>query len=431
MATLQTTPALSPDQRERLYRGNFALFLMDGILFTVAMGIISSNTVIPDFIRQLTDSEVLIGFSGSLFEIGWMLPQLLIARRLVQVSNKKWWFAGPNIPVRFAIPVFSVLVFLLGAEHLNLVLIAFLVCYGIAALGDGVVGVPWVDLVGNSLDDRWRARFFGLMTAIGGLIMLAVAPRIGAILNDGQLGFPENYGVLFGISGALFVVSIIPPLFLRELPSGAASETMPSMREYLGTLGRVLRDDRPFSAMVITRMLSSLFMMAGPFYIGFATERLGLSSGTAVGNLLTMHTLGGLAGALIYAWMGSRHNLLYIRLALLMAGLLPVSALVAGQLGPAPLYLGYFAAGMALSNLFASYLNWVIQHVPPEQRSLHTGLFNTAAAVSLLLTPILGGSIVQWVGYEAVFVVALVMVLGAFFVVMRFITNPQTEPAEA
>lgn len=40
----------------------------------VALGIIGSTTVIPDFVRNLTDSEILIGFSGNIFTVGFALP---------------------------------------------------------------------------------------------------------------------------------------------------------------------------------------------------------------------------------------------------------------------------------------------------------------------------------------------------------------------
>src|SRR5512138_2682095 len=103
------TQALSPSSREQIYRRNFAIFLIDGILFTVAMSIIGPTTVIPDFIRRLTNSEVLIGLSSSMFDIGWTLPQLFIARYIVRFEHKKWWFIGPNIPVRFVILTFGIL----------------------------------------------------------------------------------------------------------------------------------------------------------------------------------------------------------------------------------------------------------------------------------------------------------------------------------
>lgn len=421
-------PTITPAERERVYRRNFLLFLSDGILFMVAMGMMGQTTVIPDFVRRLTDSEVLIGLSSSLFDIGWTLPQLFIARYIIRFERKKWWFVGPNIPTRLVILVFAGLVVGLGAGQPGAILLAFFICYGLAAVGDGVVGVPWADLMASSLDGRWRARMFGLMTAITGVVMLAIAPGIGVILGDEGPGFPENYALLFGIAGGLFALSTIPAIFLRELPGGKAAAKIPSMGEFLPELGRVLRTDAPFRAIIVTRMLTSLLAMAGPFYVGYATVQLGLSSEVAVPALLAMQTAGGVVGALVYTWLGSRNNLLYIRLALAGAASLPVCALLAGAVGPQPLYVGFFLSGLALSNLFFSYQNWVVTYAPADQRPIYAGLFNTVAAVISLCAPIIGGTIAQQAGYEMLFGVALVMALCALFVTLRHLHNPRPAP---
>ncbi len=422
---------LSPPQRERVYRRNFLLFLTDGILFTVAMSIIGPTTVIPDFVRHLTNSEVLIGLSSSIFDVGFTLPQLFIARYIVRSAHKKWWFVGPNIPVRFAILIFSIVTVLLGKDRPALILIAFLIGYGIAAFGDGLVGVPWADMLGTSLDDRWRARMFGMMSASGGVIMLGVSPVLGIILSNGGLSFPDNYAMLFGLAGVLFVISILPGIFIRELPGGKAVEKIPSLGEFLPGLGQVLRTDGPFRTIIITRMLTNLFTMAGPFYIGFATVQLGLSSTVAVPTLLAMQTIGNVSGAVVYSWLGARNNLLYIRLALTGAVLLPISALLAASVGPLPLYIGFFVSGLALSNLGFSYQNWVITYATPDQRPTYAGLFNTISAVISLAAPFIAGTIAQKLGYEVLFVVAIVMVLCALFVSLRYLSSPHIEPSSS
>ncbi len=415
--------ALSPAQRERAYRHNFPLFLADSLLFTLGMIIISPTTVIPDFIRTLTSSEILIGMTSSMFEFGWMVPQLFMARLLVRVNHKKWWFVGPNIPVRFAMLTFAVLLMVFGADRPEIILLAFFICYGVAAVGDGIVGVPWVDLAASSLDNRRRALALGLTVAVSGMIMLGVAPLTGQIIAHEEI-YPNNYALIFAVAGLLFVLSIVPFLFVKELPGGKAVQISPPFRVFISQLGTVLRQDKSYRAMIITRIFSSLFIMASPFYIGFATQVLGLSSGVAVGNLLLMQVIGNIVGALLYAWMGNRHNLLYVRLAILTAALLPVSALLAGNLGPVPLYLGFFASGMAFSNLFNGYLNWVIMYATPDQLPIYTGLFNTMAAFSLLFAPVIGGLIVQTMGYQAVFIAALIMMACAFFVVTRHVQEP-------
>jgi MFS family permease len=431
MSTATDVPALAPTHREQVYRRNFFLFTTDGILFIVAMGIIGSTTVIPDFIRQLTDSEVLIGLSSTLFDIGWTLPQLFIARHIIRHERKKWWFAGPNIPVRFVMLIFAGIVVLLGKNQPGAILAAFLICYGIAAVGDGIVGVPWADLTGTSLDGRWRARMFGIMSAASGLIMLALSPLIGVVLSDAGPGFPNNYALLFGAAGVLFAISIVPVLFIHELPGGKAVEKTPSFSEFLPDLGRVLRTDGPFRAMVITRMFASLFAMAGPFYIGFATEQLNLSSEVAVPTLLAMQTTGSVLGALLYTWLGARNNLLYIRLALAGGSLLPISALLATLVGPLPLYFGFLVSGLALSNLFLSFLNWVVTYANPDRRPIYAGLFNTIAAAISLMAPFIAGTIAQHIGYEALFMVAILMAFSALFVALRYIPNLRTEETPA
>jgi MFS family permease len=422
------TQTLSQSFRERIYRRNFKFFLADNLLFSVAMALIGSATVIPDFIRHLTDSEILIGLSGSLFTVGFTLPQLLVARYIVRHERKKWWFVGPNIPVRFVILIFALLTVYLGKDQPDLILLAFFICYSIAALGDGLVGVPWADLVGTSLDNRWRARMFGSASAVTGVIMLLIAPLVGVILGDNGLGFPNNYALLFGLAGVLFAISILPGLFFHELPGGKTVQTIPSLGEFLPDLGRVLRDDGPFRAFIVTRVLTSLFMMATPFYVGYATEELGLSSEVAVPVLLAMQTVGSVSGALLYTWLGARNNVLYIRLALGSAVLLPICALLAWIVGPFPLYFGFLVSGLATGmNLFSCFVNWVVSYASADQRPIYVGLSNTAVAVTALIAPVIGGTIAQNLGYRPLFVVSLALAAGALFVTLRFLQNTPSD----
>ncbi len=421
----------NPAQRERIYRRNFFFFAADGILFMVAMGILSPATVIPDFVRRLTDSEILIGLSGNMFAIGFTLPQLFIARYIVRAERKKWWFISPNIPVRFVMLIFAGIILWLGKDRPEPILLAFLVCYSIAALGDGLVGVPWADLTGTSLNERWRARMFGTMSAGAGIIMLGIVPLIGFVLGDSSLEFPNNYAALFAWAGIIFALSILPGIFIQELPGAKAVDKLPPLKEFVPGLARVLRRDVPFRALIVTRVFTNLFLMATPFYIGFATEQLNLSSEVAVPNLLAMQTLGMIGSALVYTWLGAHNNILYIRAALLGAALLPASALLSGTVGPWPLYWGFLLSGLATTNLSFSYQNWVVTYAREHDRPLYVGLTNTVTALVSLGSPFIAGTIVQHISYEALFSMALMMALSAFFVTVRYIHNahpPQVAP---
>jgi hypothetical protein len=174
--------AATPMNNEAVYRRNFPYFFVDFVLFSVALGTMGMNTVVPDFVRQLTNSEILIGLSGSIFTVGFTLPQLVIARYIVRTPNKKWWFVGPNIPTRFVMLIFAFVTVALGPDKPELILIAFFISYCIASFGDGLVGVPWADLITSSLDERRRARMLGFGQALTALLMLGIAPLIALIL---------------------------------------------------------------------------------------------------------------------------------------------------------------------------------------------------------------------------------------------------------
>lgn len=409
----------TPIDRESIYRRNFVVFLLDNVFFNIAYALMGTTTVIPDFVRQLTASEVLIGLFSSLFAIGNNSPQLFIARYILRLTRKKWLFILPNIPARTIMIVFAVIMVWLGRDQPHLILIAFFICYSIAAFGDGIVAVAWADIVGSSLDHRWRARMFGMTSAITGVVMLFLAPQVRKILGNPDLPFPNNYALLFGIAGGIFALSVVPSFFLREIVIDKVIVKMPSLSEFIPQMGQILRRDTAFRSFVAVRLLTSLFLMAAPFYIGYATTELAFSSEEAVPAFLMMQTIGSVLGALLYAVVGARNNLLCMRIALAGVAILPISALLAGSLGVVPLYVGFFSFGMAMTSILSGFINWVVGYAIPDQRPVYVGLANTLNAFVSLFSPILGGLVAQSFGYPPLFLIALIVILMAFFIALR------------
>jgi MFS family permease len=410
---------ISADTREAIYRRNFAFLLADAVLFILALGVLGTTTVVPDFVRQLTDSEVLIGLSSTLFTVGFTFPQLFVARYIMGASRKKWWFVGPNIPVRFVILIFAFATVWLGPGRPTALLVLFFVAYSIAAFGDGLVGIPWADLTASSLNERWRARVFGVGSLISGGLLLLLTPLIGRVLGSDGLAFPTNYAVVFGIAGVIFVVSIPMGAFVKELPSVRAVEKPPPPSEYIGLLGRLVREDEPFRRFLGSKLLLDLHLMALPFYIGFATEQLGLASEVAVPTLLRVQVIGSLGGALLYTWLGARNNVLFLKLAVGAAMLLPTAALSAVLAGPIPLYAGFVMSGVITTSLGFSYTNWFITYAPPDNRPMQIGLANTLGAVASIIAPVVGGLITASVGYEPLFVISGVLAATGLAVIFR------------
>lgn len=412
-------PSPGPE-REAIYRRNAVWFLADNVLINIGTGIAGASTVVPDLVRHLTSSEVLIGLAGNLWMVGHTLPQLLVAPWVARARRKKGWFVAPNAVARLLMLLFAVLLWRADPARPERMLVAYFACYGLAALCGGVLGVAWADLAGNSLDNRWRARVLGVTAGITGVAMLGLTPLIGLALAQG--GFPRNYALVFGAAGVLSALSVPPLALVHELPPATAAAEAPAGAPAGLSLGRLwaqARADGPLRAFIVLRVLMSLFMMAGPFYVGYATGPLRLDSAVAVPTLLAMQTAGSIAGALGYTWLGARSNLLALRLSMVGAMLLPAGALAAGRLGPWPLYLGFAVAGLASSSMMSGYLNWIVGYAPADRRSGYVALSNTVAGAMTLLAPLLAGTLVARLGYAPLFAVALTMAAAALWVATR------------
>ncbi|MBN1565958.1 MAG: MFS transporter, partial [Anaerolineae bacterium] len=128
---------------------------------------------------------------------------------------------------------------------------------------------------------------------------------------------------------------------------------------------------------------------------------------------------------LLFARIGDRRTTFIVRFGLGLGMLQPIFALIAASTGPAPLYIAFIVMGIVSGFLEFSFVNWVIMYATPDQRPIYSGLFNTVYAVALLLAPIPGGMLVEALGYEAIFIVALLSVIAAFFVSIRYVEAPE------
>lgn len=262
--------------------------------------------------------------------------------------------------MRFVMLLFAAVIIWLGQERSGLILLAFFICYTFFAFGDGLVSVPWTDLIGSSLDKRWRARMLGFSAAISGVIMLLVAPLIGIILGQNRPGFPTNYAFLFGIAGVLFAASILPGLFIHEMPGGKAVEKLPTLVEFLPQLGELLRDDVPFRAFIVARIFTNLLILAN-------------------------------------------------------------SAQIGSSVGPWLLYVGFLVSGLAAgANLFMCFLNWLVDYAQADKLPVYTGLSNTVMAIASFVTPFIAGPIAQNWGYRPLVVLSLLIAFCALYVILRY-----------
>jgi MFS family permease len=394
--------------RDRHYRRNFSAFVGDYVGFGLAMTFASQTTVLPTFIGELTDSEVVIGLLSTLTAGAWLLPQLVFANLLSNKPRKKPFFFLGAIPGR---PLFLLYAVGLGLGlHRNptLALILLLAFQTLFYATDSLASVAWFDVLAKVIPENRRGRLIGVAQITHGLLAIAVGPIIFALLGENAPAFPHNYALIFALAGGCLLLSMFSWSFVVE-PDEAVEEERPSWRDYFPHLLSTLRNDRAFRRLNLVQLLAGFDRLATFFYIVYATESLGLSEEIA-GVFITVQTVGGIAASLGLGWVSERfgnHRVIQISTGLaLTAPLVGLFLFLTGGIGGAATTVLmswiFLVIGVFMSSFMLGFSNYVLDLAPPGQRPTYIGLYNTIGGI-LVILPTVGGWLLKVTSYGVLF----------------------------
>ncbi|MCC7446847.1 MAG: MFS transporter [Anaerolineae bacterium] len=419
---------MNPPQPRHLRR-NFILLFTDVLAFGIAWGLISPSNVTPDFVSQLTSSDAVIGLSGSIYYVAFLLPQLFFAQIVNKRTRRKPLMDWTILPFRMTLGVAALIIAFTHPEQHTLILITYLTGYSLFALGDGLVSIVWADLLGNAIPERWRGILFGAGQLAVAISALGVREIVRALLGPGGPLFPQNYAAMFGIATVVFLIGGVALIATKEEESPIPIEPGPPMRQYWGYLGGVLRTDRDFRQFVLTRLLLDLTSLAVPFYVVYGVNALKLPNDVVVGDSILIGTVGTAVAALLMGGLSRRSGTrAVIRLTGVACFLHPAFALLSFVVGQPALYGTFFMYGFIGASTTAGFFDWLITHAPPERRPIYVGLGNTISAISHLAT-FFGGIILKATSYQALFgLAALLAILG--LIASLFLSEPRVRSAE-
>ncbi|MFL7792352.1 MAG: MFS transporter, partial [Anaerolineae bacterium] len=204
---------------------------------------------------------------------------------------------------------------------------------------------------------------------------------------------------------------------VREPPSVVAKEAV-TLKEQLHRGGRLLRENRIYQRYLAVRMLLALTGIALPFYSVYAKNVLGAEA--AMAGIYTATSIGArLLSNLAWGGISDRKgNLLVLRLLAAGRGLTLLLALVlvifASLLKLEGDWLPYLAVplfildGATFPAGILSGSNFLAELVSEVERPIYLGMTNTLMGVFTLLS-VLGGLLVDLLGFAGLFAVALVL----------------------
>jgi MFS family permease len=406
------------------YRRNFICFVLDYVFFGVSLAFVSQTTVLPSFIRQLTDSAPLIGLASTIQTGAWLLPQLMAASFLTDKARKKPYlllFAALGRPVFWLL---AGVLFLAGDSARVFILALLFVSLAVFMGTDAVASVAWFDIFGKAIPPTRRGRLLGFGQVSSGLLTVGAGALVNTVLGPQGPSFPNNYALLFFLAGLSLFASWLAMNFLHE-PIGSTQRERLPWNTFLPKLLTVLRENRTFSLVTVVRLLAGLSGMAMPFYVVYAADQLHLGT-DSIGFFISSQVIGSILAGFVWGYLNERSgSKIVIQCSTILGLASPLLALLIQPLshlaGASTIYvysLIFLAIGALNSSFMPGFINFVLELAPPEERPTYIALTNTLCG-SLLVVPFLGGWLLQATSYPVLFAVAAGGVAFALLLTFR------------
>lgn len=402
------------------WRRNFAANFVDSMFFSLAMAFASTSTIVPVFIRQLGGSALLVGLIPALVQAGQMLPPLFAAPYITPLKRKLPFLLKMTLGERLPWPLLALLSMVVAPRYPGAMLLITTVLLAIFGLAGGICLPAWMDIVARVTPFRMRGKLFGWSGALSGL--LGVAGGLGAERVLAAYAFPANFALCFAAAGACLFISFLGLAALRE-PDDDVSRPVEGSGAYVRQIARVLRHDPHFSTFIIVRILGALGAMGVAFVAVYATEQRGLPEslvGRFTAVMLGAQMLITPSFGIIADRYGYKPSLQFALASLATAMTLSLS--VTTTLG---FSIVFALIGAAIGLFFTTALNMVVEFAPPADRVTYLGLHGTLIAPAILLTPVMGGWLVEIGGYPTAFSVAAVCGFAALTLLTFGVRDPR------
>jgi MFS family permease len=418
-------------------------------------------TVIPVFITRAGGSSVLVGLAAGVYGAGWFLPQVLVARyaatkwrvlniyRMVSVLRVLMWTCVILVVFRVDPAQTQMFVWLVV-----LFMFAGTVCAGVAA-------IPFLEVASKTIPPDRRGTFFGVRRLSGGafgiLAGIVVAVVVGgeptAAWTQGWLyraveevvealdwvghPFPYNYGILIAVGAAFSAAGLFMFGLMRE-PDAVAIHKLQPLGAHLRDGFNLLRR-RNYFLFFIVRVCWQLTSMAFPFYAAYAYSVLGFSE-ASVGVFVSIWIGSGVISNYVWGKLAdTRGNRIVLVLTAVIALASPVAVLAVIRDGRSGAGHGewlfwllastFVVNGFARSGRFISNMMYLLEIAPEERRPLYVGFMNSIS-FPFLLSPALGGWIVQAFSFDFLFAVSAFFAAVSVVLSARLVEPRVKRPAE-
>jgi MFS family permease len=403
---------------------NFVVNVLDLTFYNLAISFIFGSTVLSLYTSHLTSSATLIGVIPAIQNVGFFLPQLLMARYAERLPRKKPLVQKISVMERVPYLFLALLILLWPHAPAWFSYGTLVLCLGLATFSGGLAGPPWNAMLAKVIPVHRRGLLFGLSSALGGLLGIAGAALSRHILAT--YPYPISFGFSFLFCFIFQVCSWVCLSLNREPPREPGKAEL-TARAYWQRLPRILRENPNFARYLLSRTLIILGGMAGGFYVIYARRAFQISDAFAA-NLTIAALVSQTLCTPILGWLADRRGRKWLT-ELGSAGAAGALILALLSRDPAWFYGVFALMSAANAGLMVAGMTMVMDFSSPEDLPTFTALANTVLAIPILVAPMLGGRLADTVGYQALFGIALALSALGWATMRWTVREPRQELA--
>jgi len=397
---------------EKLSKHNFRAFIWHATFLAFAKNFMDVDTIIPAMIVESGGGALHIGIMTAIMLGGSSFTQLFFAP---YISNKpykkKYLLLGINTRI-FALFGLGVLLFLLTGKHTGYVLWMTFFFITLFSLAGAFANVGYNDILGKSVNQDRRKTFFSTLQIISGIIVLGSAFLVKRVLVWKE--FPLNYSLMFFAGASILFIASGGFWAIREVTPSKLK--IKGFKEFMNVLRTELKENKKlgyFLGFINTQGIAISFL---PFVVLYAKETFGTQS-NATGTFLIFKVIG-IVFVSILVLLGAKkmkyNVLLYSNVILSL-----LLAVVASLIHDAASLKYIFVLGGVVYSLYTMSMNGLLLEVSgTENRALYTG-FAGAGNILPAIFPLIGGTLIKVVGFQAFFTLFMIIMASAAFFIFK------------
>ena len=402
--------------------------MLDGVAFFAGLAFFEPTTVMPVLLKKLGAADWQVGLARLIQVLGFALPSLFASHFIQGRARHKDFLIISCALGRIPVLTIPLALFWFAETRPDFALAWFLTVFALFWLMDGGSVVSWFDIIGKTIPERVRGRFFGALQSLTGIAAMASGAVVALILGSRSFPYPSDFALLAGLWFIGGAISLAALFYVREPAGVTPAEEKPRFVAYIRGALPLLRANPRVARLMVARLMLEGGAMASPFYVLFARQDLRAPLET-VGLYTVALSVGKVASGPLWGWLSDhRGPVISFRAVAAATAAVPALALLSTALGAWLLVVAFSLLGAVQDGLWMTGSTVILESVDERDRLLVIGVSSLFQSPSALFG-VIGGVIAQTSSYPLVFGCGLAVTLAGLLAALKIPRAPALSPA--